>query len=641
MTVLNSSRMHSRVQFGMETTMNRSNDVLTPVSSFRNLVKKQQENYIVGPSARIFRSAKFPSEQIEPFSDESEAIQELQELKEQGGEGVLDFARAAFQLGKKVLPAAFGTIEKALPVVGTALKVGKVLGSLATGKVGTTISNVLSEKFNKNPEWRPGFPGEAHLVLPTKFGLTRANFCGPQTNLQKRLKRGDKGVSQIDSACEIHDSLYSLAKSEQDIRAADKRLIRDIDKATDAGPTQKAVLKAGIKAKTLGEDVGLFGPETFTKIPGLQTGSGPLSRLAVLPVDLGHLRQNRFLNNTGRDVRSLLTSGIARSGLSQIKRMGGNGVIHPSTITDDNLMRLARRLQRAPLGNVKRADPTISGITTGAAGASQGRGKFESRKPGYGNPCSIIPTGSRKLRGGGISGSTIGLQHPNRQIRPIFPFTQPSTNIMASTDQTRRKAIDPTIRNDSTGAADGFTGQGIHGGSPFKTADPLGGGIKEIFETPAKLLHKAVTKTLKKQRKKKKPAVKLAGKLIRQLGLGGHQDGGQFGILASIAASIIVPEIIKAIKGRGIQAGSGPGKKLALDVARRHGLTAKNLGMTAKQVKTLLSKVIRKSVQGKGISGPALPGNIPGGQFGSLVGLAASTLAPELIKLARRKSRII
>lgn len=635
--------MHSRFNWGNERIVSRTHDVLMPVSGSRSLLAAQMSRKMGDPNKAAF--------QDEPFTDESEA---LQEIMDQEGEGILDIAKAAFKFGKK----AVGVVGKVSGAIDTAKTVGGIVHKLATGKVGTTISNVLSEKFNKNPNWRPGFPGEAHLVLPTEHGLTRSNFCGPGTNLQKRQARGDRGVSQIDSSCEIHDTLYNQARSEKDIRDADERLIRDIDKATDAGATQKAILKAGIRAKTLGEDIGLFSAETFTSIPGLrQEGSGlqlnglrrSLANIPHVPGDFGHLRQNKFLNDASRDVRSLLHSGFARSGLSAMKRMGGNGIIHPTVISDDNLMRLARRLasrKGIKLGNVNPGDPTLSGQTHGSSGASQGRG----------------------------IGSAIGVQHPNRQIKI---GRRPVTTPMNMTDISLRKAIDPTIRNMGSLSAPSLqTGRG-----PFKTADPIGGGINiasrgvssgyggghpqaglgivedvlQVAEKPADLLRKNVLKSLKKKNRKKlvrkaKPVIRhaikdvpavieIVKKMLKKKGLiGSGQHGGQFGILAALAASVIVPEIVKAIKGKGMQVGAGEGKKIALEVARRHGINAKNLGMSAGQVSKLILDAIKKAdkgLHGKGLSGPALPGQA-GGQFGILASLAASVIVPEIIKAIRK-----
>ena len=179
----------------------------------------------------------------------------------QSGEGVFDIATSVL---KGAMPAALAW--KA------ATTAGKLAGKLVTGKVGTKISNVLSTKFNKNPNWRPGFPGEAHLVLPTPWSLTRANYAGPGTNLGARLARGDLGVDGpkgIDIASKTHDMLYNAARTKEDIRKADNRLISDIRKSS-AGPVTRALAVKMLQAKKFGENVGVFGAETFTKLPGLK-----------------------------------------------------------------------------------------------------------------------------------------------------------------------------------------------------------------------------------------------------------------------------------------------------------------------------------------------------------------------------------
>ena len=192
----------------------------------------------------------------------------------QEGSGIMELGAAALK-GAAGAAAAFATAQAAVKAVGV---VGSKIGEVAKGPIGTNISNFLSEKFNKNPAWRPGFPGEAHLVLPTEFGLTRANYAGPGTNLSARLDRGDTGVDGpkgIDEASKVHDILYSIARTPKDIRSADNILISDIDRGSQ-GPKTKAMAIRMLKAKKFGEDVGVFGPETFTSLPKLR-GSGDLT----------------------------------------------------------------------------------------------------------------------------------------------------------------------------------------------------------------------------------------------------------------------------------------------------------------------------------------------------------------------------
>lgn len=61
--------------------------------------------------------------------------------------------------------------------------------------------------------------------LGWEIHLPTYNFCGPGTKLEQRLKRGDKGVNKLDTACKIHDIAYSQSKKLQDRHRADSALI--------------------------------------------------------------------------------------------------------------------------------------------------------------------------------------------------------------------------------------------------------------------------------------------------------------------------------------------------------------------------------------------------------------------------------
>lgn len=134
------------------------------------------------------------------------------------------------------------------------------LDTLVFGPIGTSISNVASEYLNKNPEWKPGFAGEKHLILPTEYGLTRANYAGPGTRLDVRIPRGDKGVDGpfgIDNAAMKHDLDYLAAKTPKDIRQADDKFIRRVSNSTQA-PAVKSMVVGAMQAKKFGEDFGIF-----------------------------------------------------------------------------------------------------------------------------------------------------------------------------------------------------------------------------------------------------------------------------------------------------------------------------------------------------------------------------------------------
>lgn len=160
----------------------------------------------------------------------------------------------------------------------------RLASKLLFGDVGTAASNVFQKAFNKNPYARPGFSGEKHIILPTQHGLTRANFAGPGTKLPQRLARRDKpvdGPRGIDAASRTHDIAYSRAKTVADIRHADNRMITDVRRST-AGRKTKAVVVAALRAKKLGEDVGVTDVNTFTQsVPQseLDKEPGPADRL--------------------------------------------------------------------------------------------------------------------------------------------------------------------------------------------------------------------------------------------------------------------------------------------------------------------------------------------------------------------------
>jgi hypothetical protein len=57
--------------------------------------------------------------------------------------------------------------------------------------------------------------------LPFELHLPGYQYCGPGTNLKKRLARGDKGINLLDSACKEHDIAYDRSNSIADRNEAD------------------------------------------------------------------------------------------------------------------------------------------------------------------------------------------------------------------------------------------------------------------------------------------------------------------------------------------------------------------------------------------------------------------------------------
>lgn len=60
--------------------------------------------------------------------------------------------------------------------------------------------------------------------IPTELHIPGYNFCGPNTKLEKRLARGDKGINPLDEACLEHDKVYATTSNKEAISKADKVL---------------------------------------------------------------------------------------------------------------------------------------------------------------------------------------------------------------------------------------------------------------------------------------------------------------------------------------------------------------------------------------------------------------------------------
>jgi Phospholipase A2-like domain len=61
--------------------------------------------------------------------------------------------------------------------------------------------------------------------LPLEFHVPGYQFCGPGTNLEKRLSRGDIGINGLDEACREHDIAYASFPDDLEQRhLADSRL---------------------------------------------------------------------------------------------------------------------------------------------------------------------------------------------------------------------------------------------------------------------------------------------------------------------------------------------------------------------------------------------------------------------------------
>ena len=61
--------------------------------------------------------------------------------------------------------------------------------------------------------------------LPFELHLPGHQFCGPGTQVNKRIARGDKGINDLDSGCRVHDIVYKGSNDLKVRHEADRALL--------------------------------------------------------------------------------------------------------------------------------------------------------------------------------------------------------------------------------------------------------------------------------------------------------------------------------------------------------------------------------------------------------------------------------
>ena len=104
------------------------------------------------------------------------------------------------------------------------------------------------------------------------FSIKNASYAGPGTHVINRVREGVKPVNTADKASLAHDIRYSLApekNTKQAIREADNKMVSKLVSESSIwhpiDSINNLVAAAGIKGKTLLEDWGIAGADTFTK----------------------------------------------------------------------------------------------------------------------------------------------------------------------------------------------------------------------------------------------------------------------------------------------------------------------------------------------------------------------------------------
>ena len=100
------------------------------------------------------------------------------------------------------------------------------------GDLASTVKNALNGAANlvADQSINKLMPGELHGLLKLPNGkLARAQFMGPGTHVVERVKKGERGLTAVDTESKWHDIAYGLAKNQADIGAADRHMMSKIN----------------------------------------------------------------------------------------------------------------------------------------------------------------------------------------------------------------------------------------------------------------------------------------------------------------------------------------------------------------------------------------------------------------------------
>ena len=163
-----------------------------------------------------------------------------------------------------------------------------------SGIIDKIANTLLSTKENKLMD------GEKHQMIKMLDGrIAPAVYSGPGTDLETRIRRGDKPLSYVDKTAQAHDLRYQLAKNEGDIKTADADMIKNLNEAKAKNLDNLFNIRQAelIKAKYLLQDK--FGLPTswFTSF-GLDSIQDP-TIIPIMKNKLHELEQQGFGNPEG------------------------------------------------------------------------------------------------------------------------------------------------------------------------------------------------------------------------------------------------------------------------------------------------------------------------------------------------------
>jgi hypothetical protein len=116
-------------------------------------------------------------------------------------------------------------------------------------------------------------PGEVHAPQYTERGFRFGKFIGPGTDVYGGIRKGAKPVTNTDKTAKLHDIMFTLAQTPADVRAADLRMVKNLDRIQKEKSDYKFNIYMGklpIKAKMWAEDWGIMKKGSFSPMKGAE-----------------------------------------------------------------------------------------------------------------------------------------------------------------------------------------------------------------------------------------------------------------------------------------------------------------------------------------------------------------------------------
>lgn len=177
--------------------------------------------------------------------------------------------------------------------------------------------DMIVNKRSTKKKCGKGFVNSLINNLPVELHLPGGyQYCGPGTKLDKRLKRGDRGINPLDAACKEHDIAYSKNRDLEARTTADKVL------------TEQAWKRVFAKDASIGEKASAWGVANIMKVK-TKFGMGVKKSGKVnLRKIIGAAKKTMIHSS---DARKVITSAL-KGARAAVRKVGGKRKLHAPRI---------------------------------------------------------------------------------------------------------------------------------------------------------------------------------------------------------------------------------------------------------------------------------------------------------------------